>query len=189
VIPTTSVSRPKLKSNPMGNRVMRNNSQRKKQDVEDYCRSVKFSKNKTSVTACNDSLKAKTMNVNFVCATCGKCVLNEKHDMCVLKSRNGVNSRTKLPIVVPDSTIEPKCTPPGYKWKPKSEKENVYQNVSMPLGTVSRTANILEHTISRRSTVLNTPLSSNSFAARRGCPIHCRLWVLKAHDEKSQTSN
>nr|GEZ35064.1 hypothetical protein [Tanacetum cinerariifolium] len=38
----------------------------------------------------------------------------------------------------------PKFTPPGYKWKPKSGKENVNPNVSMPLGNVSRTANILE---------------------------------------------
>nr|GEZ60764.1 retrovirus-related Pol polyprotein from transposon TNT 1-94 [Tanacetum cinerariifolium] len=64
-----------------------------------------FCKNKTSVTACNDSLNAKTSNVNFVCATYGQCVLNDK---CVLKSRNGVNSRTKMPIAVPVSTREPK---------------------------------------------------------------------------------
>nr|GFA81476.1 hypothetical protein [Tanacetum cinerariifolium]GFA82182.1 hypothetical protein [Tanacetum cinerariifolium] len=41
----------------------------------------------------------------------------------------------------------------------------------------------------RRSTVSNTPLSSNSFAARRDCPIHRQLWVLKAHDGKYQASN
>nr|GEY93794.1 integrase, catalytic region, zinc finger, CCHC-type, peptidase aspartic, catalytic [Tanacetum cinerariifolium] len=125
-------------------------------------------------------LNAKTLNVNFVCATCGRCVLNEKHDMCVPKSVNSVNSRTKMPIVVPVSTREPKCTvkrsvvkplkktvasesnkkprnitknlyecvrkacswwypkftPSGYKWKPKSEKENINLNVSMPLGTL-----------------------------------------------------
>nr|GEV38951.1 hypothetical protein [Tanacetum cinerariifolium] len=52
VIPTTSVSRLQLKSNRMGDRVMRNNSQGKKQEVEDQRRNVKFSKNKTSVTAC-----------------------------------------------------------------------------------------------------------------------------------------
>nr|GEX53474.1 hypothetical protein [Tanacetum cinerariifolium] len=63
VISTTSVSRPQLKSNPMGDRVMRNNSQGKKQEVEDPRRSVKFCKNKTSVTACNDSLNAKTLNL------------------------------------------------------------------------------------------------------------------------------
>nr|GEV54850.1 integrase, catalytic region, zinc finger, CCHC-type, peptidase aspartic, catalytic [Tanacetum cinerariifolium] len=110
LIPTTSVSRPQLKRNPMEDRVMRNNSQGKKQEVEDQRRNVKFSKNKTYVTACNDSLKAKTSNVNFVCATCEKCVLNEKNDMCVLKSRNDVHSRTKMPIAVPVSTREPKHT-------------------------------------------------------------------------------
>nr|GEW75458.1 retrovirus-related Pol polyprotein from transposon TNT 1-94 [Tanacetum cinerariifolium] len=110
VIPTTSVSGPKLKSNPMEDKVLPNNRQGKKQDVEDHRRNVKFSKNKTSVTACNDSLKSKTSNVNFVCATCGKCMLNEKHDMCVLKSLDGVNSRTKMPIAMPVSTREPKRT-------------------------------------------------------------------------------
>nr|GFB80413.1 integrase, catalytic region, zinc finger, CCHC-type, peptidase aspartic, catalytic [Tanacetum cinerariifolium] len=85
----------------MEDRVMLNNSQGKKHEVEDQRRNVKLSKNKTSVTACNDSLNAKTLNVNFVCATCGKCVLNDKHDMCALKSLNGVNSKTKMPIVVP----------------------------------------------------------------------------------------
>nr|GFA08577.1 hypothetical protein [Tanacetum cinerariifolium] len=86
VIPTTSVNRPPLKSNPQGDRVMHNNSRGKKQAVEDHRRSVKLSKNKMSVTACNDSLNAKTLNAKSVCATCDTCVLNDKHDMCVLKS-------------------------------------------------------------------------------------------------------
>nr|GEX02965.1 retrotransposon protein, putative, unclassified [Tanacetum cinerariifolium] len=172
--------KPQLKSNRIEDRVLRNNSQGNKQDVEDHRRSVKFSKNKTFVTVCNDSLKAKTLNVNFVCATCGKFMLKVKHGMCVLKSVNGVHSRTKMPIAMPVSTREPKrtvkqstakplkkavasesnqkprnitrklyervskaCswwypkfTPSGYKWKPKSEKENVNLNVSMPLGTL-----------------------------------------------------
>nr|GFA32251.1 hypothetical protein [Tanacetum cinerariifolium] len=59
---------PQLKSNPMGDRVMRNSSQGKKQEVEDQHRSVKLSKTKTFVTACNDSLIAKTLNVNSVSA-------------------------------------------------------------------------------------------------------------------------
>nr|GFB05145.1 hypothetical protein [Tanacetum cinerariifolium] len=86
VIPTTSVSRPQLKSNPMGDTVMRNNSQGKKQEVEDQRRNVKLPKNKTSITACNDSLNAKTLNVKSVSAMCDKCVLHDKHDMCVLTS-------------------------------------------------------------------------------------------------------
>nr|GEZ78122.1 hypothetical protein [Tanacetum cinerariifolium] len=84
VIPTTSVSSPQLKSNPMGDRVMRNNSQGKKQEVEDQRRNVKLPKNKTFVTACNDSLNAKTLNVNYIFAMCDKCVLIDKHDMYVL---------------------------------------------------------------------------------------------------------
>ncbi|GKA86025.1 hypothetical protein Tco_0807736 [Tanacetum coccineum] len=87
---------------------MPNNSQGKKQNVEDHHRNFKFSNNKTSVTVCNDSLNAKTSNVNFVCVTCGKCVLNDNHDLCVLHYINGVNSRTRQPMAVPISTREPK---------------------------------------------------------------------------------
>nr|GFB32302.1 hypothetical protein [Tanacetum cinerariifolium] len=106
----TSVSRPELKSNKIEDRVMLNNSQGKKHEIEDHRTNVKFSKNKTFVTACNDSLNAKISNVNFVCVTCGKYVLNYKHDMCVLNSRNGVNSRTKMPMAVPISTREPNAS-------------------------------------------------------------------------------
>ncbi|GKF13220.1 hypothetical protein Tco_0054682 [Tanacetum coccineum] len=233
VIPTTSVSRPQLKSNQLEYRVMPNNSQGKKQKVEDHRRNFKFSNNKTLVTVCNDSLNAKTSNVNFVCVTCRKYVLNDNYDMCVLHYINGVNSRTKMPMAVPISTSEPKrtvnqsvatplrrtvaskstnqklrstirklyehvsktCswwypkfTPSGYKWKPKSLIVNVNINVSMPLGNKFRTANVLEPMTFRCSTLSNTQLSSNSFADRRDNSIHRRLWVLKAHDGKSQAS-
>nr|GEX87850.1 hypothetical protein [Tanacetum cinerariifolium]GEX87863.1 hypothetical protein [Tanacetum cinerariifolium] len=96
VIPTTSVSRPLLKSNLQGDKVMHNNSQGKKQEVEDH----------------------------------------------------------------------------RYIWKPKFEKENVNPNVSMPLGNASRTDNVMDTMTYRCSTVSNTPLSSNSFVARRDYPIH-----------------
>ncbi|GJT09178.1 retrovirus-related pol polyprotein from transposon TNT 1-94 [Tanacetum coccineum] len=231
VISTTSVNRSQLKSNRLEDRVLHNNSEGKKQQVEDHRRNFKFSNNKTSITVCNDSLNAKTSNVNFVCVTCGKCVLNDNHDMCVLHYINGVNSRTKMPMAVPISTREPKrtvnqsvatslkrtvasestnqkprskirkqyeqisktckwwyskITPPGYKWKPKTSTVNVKPNVSMPLGIKFRTTIILEPTTLRKSTISNTPSSSNSFAARRDNSIHHRLWVLKAHDRKSQ---
>ncbi|GKD14589.1 retrovirus-related pol polyprotein from transposon TNT 1-94 [Tanacetum coccineum] len=58
----------------------------------------------------------------------------------------------------------------------------------MPLEIETRTSNILESTTLRGSTLSNTPLSSNSFASRRDNSIHRRLWVLKAHDGKSQAS-
>nr|GEU84808.1 Gag-Pol polyprotein [Tanacetum cinerariifolium] len=51
VILSTNVSRPQLKRNPMGDRVLRNNSRGKKQEVKDHRRNVKLPKNKTSVTA------------------------------------------------------------------------------------------------------------------------------------------
>ncbi|GJW53273.1 hypothetical protein Tco_0097358 [Tanacetum coccineum] len=161
------------------------------------------------------------------------CCLNDNHDMCVLHYINGVNSRTKMPMVVPISTREPKqtvnqsvvtplmrtvdvestnqkpksiirkqyeqiiktcrwwyckITPPGYKWKPKSRTVNVEPNVSMHLRTKSRTTNISKPTTLRKSTVSNTPSSSNYFAACRDNFIHHQPWVLKAHDRKSQAS-
>nr|GFC44120.1 integrase, catalytic region, zinc finger, CCHC-type, peptidase aspartic, catalytic [Tanacetum cinerariifolium] len=85
VISSTSVSRPQLKSSPIEDRVLRNNSHGKKQEVEDHHRNVKLSKNKTFVTACNDNLNAKTLNVKSV-SMCDKCVLHDKHNMCVLTS-------------------------------------------------------------------------------------------------------
>nr|GFB29228.1 zinc finger, CCHC-type [Tanacetum cinerariifolium] len=144
VIPSTSVSRPQLKSNPMENRVLRNNSRGKKQEVEDHRRNVKLSKNKTSVTASNDSLNAKTLNVKSVSAMYDKCVLNDKHDMCVLKSvakpikRTVASESNKKPrnftrkiyehVSKTSSWWYPKFTPSGYIWKPKYRKENVNPN-------------------------------------------------------------
>nr|GEV70786.1 putative ribonuclease H-like domain-containing protein [Tanacetum cinerariifolium] len=86
VIPTTSVSRPQLKNSPHRDRVLCNNSRGKKLEVEEHRRNVKLSKNKTSVTACNDSLNAKTLNVKSVFAICAKCAMIKKHDVCVLNS-------------------------------------------------------------------------------------------------------
>nr|GFC42779.1 hypothetical protein [Tanacetum cinerariifolium] len=185
VIPSTSVSRPQLKSNPIEDKVLRNNSRGKKQEVEDHRRNVKLSKNKTYVTACNDGLNAETLNVKSV-SMCDKCVLLDKHDMCVLKSiakpikRTIASESNKKPRNFTRKIYEhvsktcswwyPKSTPSGYIWKPMSGKENVNPNVGMPLGNRSRTVNDLEPMTSRRSTVSNSPLSSNSFAARRYCP-------------------
>nr|GFC62323.1 hypothetical protein [Tanacetum cinerariifolium] len=161
--------------------------------------------NKTSVTACSNSLNAKTLNVKSVSAMCPKCVMIDTHDLCVPKSvakplRKTVASES---IKKPRNNVRKlherfgkiykwtyiKFTPSGYMWKPKSKQANVTLNISKPLGNASRTANVKDTITSRRSIVSNTPLSSNSFAAHRDCPIHRRLWVLKAHDGKSQASN
>nr|GEW91957.1 hypothetical protein [Tanacetum cinerariifolium] len=161
-------------------------------EVEDQCRNVKLPKNKTSVTTCNNSLNAKALNVNSISAMCDKHVLNDKHDMCVLNSvtkpikRIVASKSNQKPRIFTRKLYEhvskkcswwyPKFTPLGYKWKPKSGKENINPNISMPLGNAYKTANVMNPMTSRRSTVSNTPLSSNSFAARRDYPIHRRLW-------------
>nr|GEV02292.1 integrase, catalytic region, zinc finger, CCHC-type, peptidase aspartic, catalytic [Tanacetum cinerariifolium] len=118
VILTTSVSRPQLKSNPLGDRITRNNSQGKKQEIEDQRRSVKFPKNKTFVTACNDSLNAKTLNVK------SKTVALESNQ----KPRN-ITRKLYERISKACSWWYPKFTPSGYKWKPKFGKENVTLNL------------------------------------------------------------
>ncbi|GKC40244.1 retrovirus-related pol polyprotein from transposon TNT 1-94 [Tanacetum coccineum] len=97
VIHRTNVSRPQLRSTQMKDKVVPNNSQVKfkKTKVEDHHRISSISNKTKSVTACNDSLKSRTSNVNVVCATCGKCVFNSNHDACVSKFLNDVNARTK----------------------------------------------------------------------------------------------
>nr|GFA40652.1 integrase, catalytic region, zinc finger, CCHC-type, peptidase aspartic, catalytic [Tanacetum cinerariifolium] len=187
---------PQLKSNPQGDRVLHSNSRGKKLEVEEHRRNVKFPKNKTSVTACNDSLNAKTLNVKYVSAMCDKHVMIDKHDTCVLKSvakpikKTVASESNKKPRNLTRKLYErisktcswwySKFTPSGYIWKPKSGKEHVNPNVRMPLGNVSRTANVKDTMTSRRSIVSNTPLSSNCFAAHRivlfivdsGCSKH-----------------
>ncbi|GJX55956.1 retrovirus-related pol polyprotein from transposon TNT 1-94 [Tanacetum coccineum] len=105
----TNVSRPPPRSTLIKEKVMPNNSQvkLKKTEVEDQHRISSISKKTKSVTACNDSLKFRTSNVNVVCDTCGKCVFNSNHDACVSKFLNDVIARTKKPKVVPISTRKP----------------------------------------------------------------------------------
>nr|GFC73530.1 hypothetical protein [Tanacetum cinerariifolium] len=116
----------------------------KKLEVEAHRRSVKLLKNKMSVTACNDSLKAKNMNLKSIYAMCVKCLMIEKHDLCVPKSVAKPLRKT----VASESIKEPrnivrklherfgkiykwtytKFTPSGYMWKPKSKQANVNLN-------------------------------------------------------------
>nr|GEW46988.1 hypothetical protein [Tanacetum cinerariifolium] len=196
---------PHLKSNPQGDRVLRTNSRGKKLEVEEHRRNVKLPKNKTSVTACNDSLNAKILNVKSISAMCSKCVMIDKHDLCVLNSvakplkKTAISESNKKPRNLTRKLYErvsktcswwySKFTPSGYIWKPKSGSKYVNPIVSMPLGNASRNVNVKNTMTSRHFIVSNTPLSSNSFAAHRDCSIHRRLWVLKAHDGKSQASN
>ncbi|GJR33700.1 hypothetical protein Tco_1209384 [Tanacetum coccineum] len=60
-----------------------------------------------------------------------------------------------------------KITPPGYIWNSKTSTVNVKPNVSMPLTNKSRTTTLSEPTTLRKSTISNTPSSSNSFMAQK----------------------
>nr|GFD40360.1 hypothetical protein [Tanacetum cinerariifolium] len=154
-------------SNPKGDRVLRSNSHGKKLKVEEHRRNVKMLKNKMSVTACNDNLNAKNVNVKYIFAMCAKRVMIEKHDLCVPKSvakplRKTVASES---IKKPRNNVRKlnerfgkiykwtyiKVTPSGYMWKPKSKQANITPNVSMPLANASRTANVKDTMTSRRS--------------------------------------
>ncbi|GKE66252.1 hypothetical protein Tco_1520413 [Tanacetum coccineum] len=107
VIHGTNISRPQLRSTQMKDKVVPNNShmKNKKTEVEDHHRVSSISNKTKSVTASTDT---RTLNVNAVCATCGKCVFNSNHDACVYQYLNDVNARTKKPKVVPISTRKPK---------------------------------------------------------------------------------
>nr|GEX86379.1 retrovirus-related Pol polyprotein from transposon TNT 1-94 [Tanacetum cinerariifolium] len=93
----------------MKDKVVPNNGQvkLKKTQVEDHpwipsiCNKIKF------VTACNNILNSRTSNVNGVCATWGKCLVDSDHFACVTKMLNDVNARTKKSNVVPISTGKP----------------------------------------------------------------------------------
>nr|GEU73019.1 integrase, catalytic region, zinc finger, CCHC-type, peptidase aspartic, catalytic [Tanacetum cinerariifolium] len=115
VIPTTSVSRPQLKSNPHGDRVMHNNSQGKKQEVEDQRRSVKLSKNKTF-----HAMYA----LNSVAKPIKRTVASESNK----KPRNFIRKLYER-VSKTCSWWYSKFTPSGYKWKPKAGKENVNLNL------------------------------------------------------------
>ncbi|GJS34186.1 retrovirus-related pol polyprotein from transposon TNT 1-94 [Tanacetum coccineum] len=102
VIHKTTVSRPQLRSTQMKDKVVPNNIQvkDKKTKVEDHPRISSISNKTKSVTMSNDNLKSRTLNVNVVCATCGKCMFNSNHDACVSKYLNDVNAKTKKPKIV-----------------------------------------------------------------------------------------
>nr|GEY24064.1 retrovirus-related Pol polyprotein from transposon TNT 1-94 [Tanacetum cinerariifolium] len=86
----------------MKDKVVSNNSQvkDKKTEVEDHHMVYSISNKTKSVTACNDSLKYRTSNINALCATCGKCLFNSNHGAYVSKFLNNVNARTKNPNIV-----------------------------------------------------------------------------------------
>nr|GEV29194.1 hypothetical protein [Tanacetum cinerariifolium] len=144
----TNVSRPHHKSNQLKDKVLPNNSQvkPKKTQVEVHLRIPSVSDKMNSVTTCKDSLNSKTLNVNVVCATCNKCLVDSNHFACVTKMLNDVNARTKKHNVVPISTRKPKsqanksiATPHKNKVASKSTKQKPRSYFRMMYEKTSKT--------------------------------------------------
>nr|GEX63906.1 high-affinity nitrate transporter 3.1-like [Tanacetum cinerariifolium] len=106
----TNVSRPQHRRNQLKDNAVPNNSQvkLKKTQVEEHPRISRISNKIKSVTACNDSLNSRTLNVNAVCATCKQCLVDSDYFDCVNKMLNDMNARTKKLKVVPISTRKAK---------------------------------------------------------------------------------
>ncbi|GJX43418.1 retrovirus-related pol polyprotein from transposon TNT 1-94 [Tanacetum coccineum] len=173
VISNTSVSRPQLKSNRLEDRVMHNNSEGKKQQVEDHRRN--FKTKMPMVVPISTREPKRTVNQSVATPlkrTVASESTNQKPKSKIRKQYEQISETCKW--------WYSKITPPGYKWKPKTSTVNVTPNVSMPLGNKSRTTNILESITLRGSTLSNTPLSSISFAVHEiilfivdsGCSKH-----------------
>nr|GFA58185.1 hypothetical protein [Tanacetum cinerariifolium] len=111
-----------------GDRILHINSHGKKLKVEEHRRNVKLPKNKTSVTACNDSFNAKTLNVKSVSAMCDKRVMIDKHDLCVLKSVAKPIKKT----VASESNKKPRNN--VRKLHERFGKTYKWTYISMPLG-------------------------------------------------------
>nr|GEW01390.1 hypothetical protein [Tanacetum cinerariifolium] len=128
---------PQLKSNPMEDRVMLNNSQGKKQEVEYQRRNVKFSKNKMSVTACVNSRTKLPITVP-VSTREPKCIVKQSVAK-PFKRTVASESTNQKPKNITRKLYEhvsktcswwyPKFTPPGYNRKPKSQIGNVNLNL------------------------------------------------------------
>ncbi|GJZ49259.1 retrovirus-related pol polyprotein from transposon TNT 1-94 [Tanacetum coccineum] len=182
VISTTSVSRPQLKSNRLEDRVLHNNSQGKMKEVEDHRRNFKI---KQPIAVPISTREPKRIVNQFVATPYKRTVASKSAN----QTPRSVLRKLYEHVSKTCSWWYPKLTPPGYKWIAKSITRNVKMNVSFPFRIKSRTSNNSEPKTIRKSNLSNTPLTFNSFVARRDNPVHHRRWELKAHDGQSQASN
>nr|GEZ71045.1 hypothetical protein [Tanacetum cinerariifolium] len=140
----SSAQRPQLKSNQMEDRVMLNNCQGKTKSVN--------SMTKMSIVVPISTRELKRTVNQSVAKPLRKTVASESTNQ---KPRHTTRKLYEH-VSKACSWCYPKFTPPGYKWKPKSQTGNVNPNVSMPPGNTSRTANILEPMNPRRNLKLLT---------------------------------
>ncbi|GKA85416.1 hypothetical protein Tco_0807070 [Tanacetum coccineum] len=146
VIPSTGIntctnaSRSQPRSNTKKNRILRANSDNKKQ-VEEHPRTNKSSRQKSICVNSSISSKRAVINLNShsVCKTCNKCFIFANHDMCVVNYLTSVNASPSVKNVVNNvkKVWQPKqvkqvkqvwkatgkmLTNVGYQWKPTGRK-------------------------------------------------------------------
>nr|GEW90974.1 retrovirus-related Pol polyprotein from transposon TNT 1-94 [Tanacetum cinerariifolium] len=128
-------------------------------EIDQLSKEYYYADHMNAILACNDSLKAKSLNVNFVCVTCGKCVLNDNHDMCALHYRNDVNSRTKMPMAMPISTRETKRIVNQSVAKPLRRTVTSESTNQKPRRTIRK---LYEHVSSRGTDLYSITLQDTS---------------------------
>ncbi|GKD57775.1 hypothetical protein Tco_1291162 [Tanacetum coccineum] len=166
----------------MKDKVVPNNSQVKfKTEVEDHHRISNISNKTKSVTACNDSLKFRTSNVNDVYATCGKCVFKSNHDACVSKFIHDVNARTEKPKVVPIST--------------RKLKSQANKSVATPLkktvaseSTIQKSKSYYRMLYEKTSKAWKWWIAQQCLSRKKWVPKTKMKWVPKVRKEDVHTS-
>ncbi|GJR31940.1 hypothetical protein Tco_1108172 [Tanacetum coccineum] len=165
---STSASGSKPFGNTKNNRISQPSSSNKINKVEDQPRSIKTRKNKknhVNKVKCNDDVMQSTCDVNSIsdsisnafvknsvkaakfdclCAICGKCMMTEIHDKCVVfvASKMNVCQKSKSAkkhkiqnVWKPTGTV---FTNVGYKWKPTGRIFTIVGN-SSPLTRITST--------------------------------------------------
>nr|GEU89612.1 ribonuclease H [Tanacetum cinerariifolium] len=142
---------------------------------------------------------AKVENIQFLLKLLCKSVKNrtKKPTVVPISARKPKSQANKSIATSYKKQIEQQ-SPSGYKWVPtmkkqwvpkpqmqwipKAKNDQVQKRVSFTVDNASRITNVLKRTNSLGSNLSTVPSSSNSLADYTTHPIHCCLWMHKAHD-------
>ncbi|GJS15818.1 integrase, catalytic region, zinc finger, CCHC-type containing protein [Tanacetum coccineum] len=121
---TTRTGRPQPRRNTKNDRVPSTSKSRcikyTEVEVEEHHRNLLLSMNKKHMSyECNNvKLALRNDNSKVICAICKQCLINDNHDVCVLKYVNGMDFSRKNQKVNVSNTENQKKQKPQV-WKPK----------------------------------------------------------------------
>nr|GEW73966.1 hypothetical protein [Tanacetum cinerariifolium] len=130
-----------------------------------------------------------TSNVNAVCATRGKCLVDSNHFACVTKMLNDVNAKTKKPNAVPISTGKPKshanksvATPTKKKVASKTttQKPKSYYRIGTELLNKTLHAFFKEEGIEHQTSTPRTPKQNGVVKRRNRTLVEAARTMLSA---------